>query len=250
MTTPAARLSRRWLSSIMALAATGCASLLGLSPAPHLYRVTPKNTFPANLPHPSAQLLIDVPLAPAGLDTGRIALSRSAVSIDYFADSEWIDQVPLMVQTALLDSFENSKAITAIDRESIGLRADIILKTDIRHFEALYNSPNGAPEVWVAIGARLVNPRAAMSWQTPRSNGVSKPRATTSPNRPRLRRGAGRRDGGHRSLDCAQSRFVGKAPSAMMDTFRSRGVTWRGRMVENASSSVGPKSSGWKRQRR
>jgi len=158
MTTPAARLSRRWLSSAAALAVTGCASLLGLGSPPHLYRVTPKSTYPTNLPHSSAQLLVDVPLAPAGLDTGRIALSRSAVSIDYFADSEWIDRVPLMVQTVLLDSFENSKAITAIDRESVGLRADLILKTDIRHFEALYTSSDGAPEVWVAISARLVNP--------------------------------------------------------------------------------------------
>ena len=158
MTAPAARLSRRWLSSIMLLAMTGCAGLLGPGPAPHLYRVTPKTTYRANLPHPSGQLLVDVPLAPAGLDTERIALSRSAVSVDYFADSEWIDRVPPMVQTALLDSFESSKAITAIDRESIGLRADLILKTDIRHFEALYDSRNGPPEVWVAITARLVDP--------------------------------------------------------------------------------------------
>ena len=158
MIAPAARLSRRWLSSTVALAVTGCASLLGLGPAPHLYRVTPKNIFPANLPHSSGQLLVDVPLAPAGLDTGRIALSRSAVSIDYFADSEWVDRVPLMVQTALLDSFENSKAFTAIDRESVGLRADLILETEIRHFEALYDSRNGPSEVWVAINARLVDP--------------------------------------------------------------------------------------------
>jgi cholesterol transport system auxiliary component len=158
MTAPAARFSRRWLSSIVALAATGCASLLGLGPAPHLYRVTARGTYPANLPRPSAQLLVDVPLAPAGLDSDRIALSRSAISIDYFADSDWIDRVPLMVQTALLASFENSKAITAIDRESIGLRADFVLKTDIRHFEAVYGSPNGAPEVWVVIIARLVDP--------------------------------------------------------------------------------------------
>jgi cholesterol transport system auxiliary component len=158
MTAPAARLSRRWLSSIMALAVTGCASLLGIGPAPHLYRVTPKSTYPANLPHPAVQLLVDVPLAPAGLDTSRIALSRSAVSLDYFADSEWIDRVPVMVQTALLDSFENSNAITAIDRESVGLRADFILETEIRHFEAVYDSPEGAPNIWVAINARLVDP--------------------------------------------------------------------------------------------
>jgi cholesterol transport system auxiliary component len=158
MMEPAARPSRRWLLGAPSLVLTGCASLLGLGPAPHLYRVTLKSTYPVNLPQRPGQLLVDVPFAPAGLDTARIALSRSAVSIDYFADSEWIDRVPLMVQTALLDSFESSKAITAIDRESIGLRADLILKTDIRHFEALYDSRNGSPEVWVAITARLVDP--------------------------------------------------------------------------------------------
>ena len=88
----------------------------------------------------------------------QIALSRSAVSIDYFADSEWTERVPLLVQTALLQSFENSGAIAAIDRESIGLRADFILKIEIRHFEAVYASPNGPPEVWVAVVVRLVNP--------------------------------------------------------------------------------------------
>ena len=158
MRTPAARASRRWLVGALVLALTGCAKLLGPGPPPHLYRITLRSTYPGDLPHRSGQLLVDVPFAPAGLDTARIALSRSAVSIDYFADSEWIDRVPLMVQTAFLDSFESSGAITAIDREAIGLRADLILKTDIRHFEALYDSRAGPPEVWVAIGARLVDP--------------------------------------------------------------------------------------------
>jgi cholesterol transport system auxiliary component len=158
MTMPTARISRRWFAGAMTLLTAGCASLLGLPPSPHLYRVTPKSTYPANLPHLPTQILIDVPLTPAGLDSSRIALSRSTFSIDYFADSEWTERVPLLVQTALLESFENSGAIAAIDRESMGLRADFILKTEIRHFEALYDSPNGAPEVWVAIIARLVNP--------------------------------------------------------------------------------------------
>jgi cholesterol transport system auxiliary component len=158
MSTPTARISRRWLAGAMAVLFPGCASLLGLPPSPHLYRVTPKSTYPANLPHMPTQILVDVPIAPAGLDASRIALSRSPISIDYFADSEWTERVPLLVQTALLESFENSGAIAAIDRESIGLRADFILKTEIRHFEALYDSPNAAPEVWVAIIARLVNP--------------------------------------------------------------------------------------------
>jgi cholesterol transport system auxiliary component len=153
-----ARLSRQWAPTIIALALVGCGGLFGGSSPAQLYRVTPVHAFPPGLPHLPVQVLIDEPLAPAGLDTARIALSRSAVSIEYFADSEWTDRVPLMVQTALLESFEDSKALSAINRESLGLQADFILKTEIRHFEALYDSPNQAPEVWVSIVTRLVNP--------------------------------------------------------------------------------------------
>src|SRR5215475_1037921 len=155
---PGAHLSRRLLPSVLILALASCSGLLGGSERTHLYRLTPKSTFPPDLPRRSVQLLVDVPFAPAGLDTSRIALSRSPVSIDYFADSEWTDRAPLLVQTALLQSFENSGAITAIDREAVGLRADFILKPEIRHFEAVYNSPNGPPEAWAAINVRLVNP--------------------------------------------------------------------------------------------
>jgi cholesterol transport system auxiliary component len=158
MTWPAGRVTRRLVPSVFLLILAGCSGLLGGSAPAHLYRVTPKSTYPPNLPHRSVQLLIDVPLAPAGLDTSRIALSRSPISIDYFAESEWTDRAPLLVQTALLQSFENSRAINAIDREGIGLRDDFVLKSEIRHFEAVYDSSAGPPEVWVAINVRLVNP--------------------------------------------------------------------------------------------
>jgi cholesterol transport system auxiliary component len=158
MSSRTAWVSRRLVPSVFVLALAGCSGLLGGSAPAHLYRLTPKSTFPPDLPRRSVQLLVDLPFAPAGLDNSRIALSRSPVSIDYFADSEWTDRVPQLVQTAILQSFENSKAVTAIDRESVGLRADFILRTEIRHFEAVYDSSSGPPEVWVAINARLVNP--------------------------------------------------------------------------------------------
>lgn len=158
MTGSAVALSRRLVPSFLLLGLAGCSGLLGGGTAPHLYRVTPKSTYPPNLPHRAIQLLIDVPLSPAGLDTSRIALTRSPVSIDYFADAEWTERVPLLVQTALLESFENSRAINAIDRESVGLRADFYLKTELRHFEAVYDSPDRPPEAWVAINVRLVEP--------------------------------------------------------------------------------------------
>jgi cholesterol transport system auxiliary component len=147
--------TRRWVASVPALALAGCASLFVATPPGHLYRLSADGAYPATLPRVTAQLLVDLPQAPAGIDTTRIALTRAPFSLDYYADSEWTDRVPALIQTALLASFENSKAITAIDRESIGLRADFILKTEIRHFEALSDG-SAPPNVWVAMTARLV----------------------------------------------------------------------------------------------
>jgi cholesterol transport system auxiliary component len=161
MTPPRRRFGFAALAATLLL--TACAGT-----PPQLYRLTPKSTFPPDLPHVPTQLLIDTPLAPAGLDTRRIALSRSPVSIGYFADSAWTDRAPAVVQTALLESFENSGAVTALDRESVGLKADFVLKTEIRHFEAVYDAAAAAPEVWVAIEARLVAmPRGAIVAQRP-----------------------------------------------------------------------------------
>jgi len=151
-TTP--RVARRWLAGAAVMALAGCARLFVAAPG-HLYRLSAESAYPATLPRVTAQLLVDLPQAPAGIDTTRIALSRSPLSLDYYADSEWTDAVPALVQTLLLASFENSGAITAIDRESIGLRADFVLKTEIRDFEAV-GEAGGPPKVWVAIIARLV----------------------------------------------------------------------------------------------
>lgn len=148
--------ARRWLPAGGALVLAGCASLFVATPPGNLYQLTPATNFPSGLPHVHAQLLVDLPQAPAGIDTSRIALSKSPLSLDYYADAVWTDQVPALIETGLLASFENTGAITAIDREATGLRADFVLRTEIRHFEAEYGPAGGPPRVQVAIIARLV----------------------------------------------------------------------------------------------
>ena len=151
-------LSRRCLAPVILLALTDCASLLGLGggPPPHLYRLTSVAAFPPDLPHVPAQLLVEALQAPGGLDTRRVALSRSVLSLDYFADSEWVDTLPELIRTTLVDSFENSHAIVALGRDAIGLRADFALRSEIRHFEAEYGAAGGAPRVSAVIVVELV----------------------------------------------------------------------------------------------
>jgi cholesterol transport system auxiliary component len=131
-----------------------CSGPLGGGSPPQLYTLTPVKDFPPNLPRSTAQLLIEAPSAPGGLDTERIALMKSAISLDYFAGAAWTDRAPKMVQDLFVESFENTGKIAAIDRESLALRADFVLEPDLRDFTAIYATEG--PTVRIRMGLKLV----------------------------------------------------------------------------------------------
>ncbi|MGD1878136.1 MAG: ABC-type transport auxiliary lipoprotein family protein [Kiloniellaceae bacterium] len=151
---------RRLLRAVAALPvvalAPGCGlSVPGQGPPPELYRLTPKSTFRQDLPTVDWQLVLEPPVADAGLDSTRIALQRNPTQIEYYARSGWTDRAPLMIQTLMVESFENSKKIVSIGRESIGLRADFILKSELRELQAVYFNGD-VPEAWVRLNSKLV----------------------------------------------------------------------------------------------
>ncbi|MBT3629536.1 MAG: hypothetical protein HOA58_14590 [Rhodospirillaceae bacterium] len=143
----------------LALGISGCSlsgMLAGDSPAPKLFVLSPKSTFANDIPKVTAQLVVEAPIASEGLNTHRIALRHSPLTLDYFAGARWTERVPLLVQTLLVESFENTKKIVSVARQGIDLRADYVLKTELREFQAEYGGGNAAPEVWVRLNAKLV----------------------------------------------------------------------------------------------
>ena len=146
----------RWIALLGAAAVLGGCSLIQAAEEPtDLYQATPKSTFEPDMPSVQWQLAVEVPAAAANLNTGRIAISMTPTSSDYYAKTAWTDRAPAMVQTRIVDSFENSHKIVAVARESIGLRADYTLQPDLRNFEALYYYGK-PPIVRVRIIAKLV----------------------------------------------------------------------------------------------
>jgi len=148
----------RWAVCAVALILSGCQALNAIDSAAEptdLYTVSPKSTFDAGLPNVYWQLAVEVPVSAASLNTGRIAIQMTPTSTDYYAKVAWTDRAPLMVQTRIVDSFENSRKIVAVARESIALRANYVLQPDLRNFEAMYfyGQP---PIVKVRIIAKLV----------------------------------------------------------------------------------------------
>lgn len=122
---------------------------------PQLYVLTPKSTYPQDLPKVDWQLTIDVPVAEAGLNNARIALRQSPISLEYYARANWIDTAPIMVQTLLVESFENSGKIVSVGRQSVTLRPDFSLLTELREFQAEYFE-RGLPNVRVRVNVKLV----------------------------------------------------------------------------------------------
>lgn len=157
------------LVALVPLAAACGVTLPGTGERAQLYVLTPKSTYPDNLPKADWQLLVEDATSPAGLDTPRIAVAYSPIELDYFARTAWTDRAPEMVSRLLVESFENSGKIIAVGRDAIGLRSNLLLKSELREFQAEYDrapaqsvtedgaSGTGkAPVIRVRIAAKLV----------------------------------------------------------------------------------------------
>lgn len=148
---------RKPLVLVLTAALAGCGGLLPVAgPAPDLYNLTPKSTFNDGLPRVDWQLVIEEPLAAGGLDTTHIALRPTPTELRYFAESRWTERAPKMIQTLLVESFENTARIVAVGRQAIGLRSDFNLKTELREFQAEYFGDSTVARVRVRINAKIV----------------------------------------------------------------------------------------------
>jgi cholesterol transport system auxiliary component len=97
---------------------------------------------------------------PDSLDTDRIALVQPTSQMDYYANANWQDRLPMLVQGALLEAFEKSGRIDAVGRDTDGIKSDYLLLTDVRDFQARYDVADGAPTAVVNITAKLIAVRS------------------------------------------------------------------------------------------
>lgn len=149
---------RGLLMAAAALPLSACGGLIPQAPPSNLYTLSPKTSFRADLPKVDFQLVVEEPYAAGGLDTHRIAIYTTPYEVKYYAEARWAERVPRMVQTLLVESFENTGKIVSVGRQSVGLRSDFNLKSELREFQAeLRDGGNGVPEVLVGLNSKLVS---------------------------------------------------------------------------------------------
>lgn len=135
-------------------ALAGCGVIPKVNEPVNLYSLNPQVAPIANPPPLDWQLVVSTPEAGADLNTNRIALSRAANRIEYFAEGLWGDAAPALVQAKLIEAFEKAVPKLAVGRDSAGLKPDFILQSELRDFQAVYNGGSG--EAVVKMAGRLV----------------------------------------------------------------------------------------------
>jgi cholesterol transport system auxiliary component len=138
----------------------GCGGgFLGPGKSPQLYLLKP-DFGPLEGPKVSWALDVAQPDAADSLDTSRIALFNPPARMDYYANASWPDHLTKLVQSALVQAFEQSGRIASVAPDDAGLRSDYMLQSEIRAFNAVYDTPDTAPKVKVRMMVKLVHTHA------------------------------------------------------------------------------------------
>ena len=154
----AARFLRTALVLVAAIALAGCVSI-GDRAVLKVYAPQIGLAVDAGWPVSTRTLAIAEPSASSALDSTRIAVRPTPSTLQVYAGAIWSDTAPALVQSALVDALGGSERFRAVVRPSDGVGADLLLRLDLRHFEAVYAEGARRPTVLVELQATLVDQR-------------------------------------------------------------------------------------------
>ena len=79
------------------------------------------------------QLAVLLPDAILPADSDRIVVRTNPQSVAYLSGAQWADKLPSLIQSRLIESFQNAHLLRAAGRP--GMLADFSLQTSVRRFE-------------------------------------------------------------------------------------------------------------------
>jgi cholesterol transport system auxiliary component len=121
------------------------------------------------------QLAVLTPVAIMPASSDRIVVRTSIETVAYLSGAQWVDQLPVLLQARLIETFENAHAFRGVGRVSI--LADYTLNSEIRRFELDSAQREVVVEIFVrlsgaegrAIGSRLFIARRPVPNDAPAS---------------------------------------------------------------------------------
>ena len=134
----------------------GCGSLLETDlPASTSYVIAPAPASSTGVTRSEADLSIGRPDLAPGLDTERIAVLKGR-QLDYYRGAQWGGRTVEVIQTLLVDSFEDQQLFRSVTPEQSRVSSEYVLDVSVRDFQAEYASDGAAPTAHVTIFGRLI----------------------------------------------------------------------------------------------
>ena len=151
------RSRRRILTGLIAGSITPAVTTCGLifGPPPRQFTLTAVADFPRNLPPVKWSLVVDEPTAARQIDTSRIALMSGPFRVEYYADVEWTDSAPAMVQALLVQSFQNTRRLPIVSPTRQTFPTDYLLLSNLRKFQVEQDAA-GMPQATVELEVTLL----------------------------------------------------------------------------------------------
>lgn len=141
---------------VLSLAAAGSLLLAGCGggSAPTTYDLSAPRDF-GRIGGGGGVLIVAQPTAVQALDSDRLIVKDSSGALSFLGGAQWADRVPNLVQTRLIQTFENGSRIAAVGRPGERIVPDFQLNTDIRAF----NIDAASGQAVVEITAKLIGDR-------------------------------------------------------------------------------------------
>ncbi|WP_262296433.1 ABC-type transport auxiliary lipoprotein family protein [Microvirga sesbaniae] len=109
------------------------------------------------------QVLVNEPAALQALSTQQILVKDASGSVSFIGGGQWADNLPRLIQTRLINTFENASQLRGVSRPSSGAIADVQLISELRRFEIATPDNMAVAEISVKIvsdqNGRIVNGR-------------------------------------------------------------------------------------------
>lgn len=150
----------RLLLSLLALAALGgCTAIGAVNRAAEpldAFEVRAPDTAPEARTTQGIDFIVTEPSASGAIDTDRILVRPMPTQIQYLPDARWSEPAPMMVQTAMVETFLRANAFRFVGREPLGVSGDVALVTDLVDFGAEIRPGAEGAVVEMTLVARLV----------------------------------------------------------------------------------------------
>lgn len=138
------------LPLVVSLLVAGC----GGGPAPTTYDLSAPRDF--GRVGGGASIVVATPTTVQAFDSDRLIVKDSSGALSFLGGAQWADTIPNLIQTRLVQTFENASRIAAVARPGERIVPDLQLNTDIRSF----NIDAASGQAVVEITAKLVGDRS------------------------------------------------------------------------------------------